>query len=172
MARGPTTTDIGSDAAAVQWGMSVDMSSLRDLREAFHASPDPTLDLLVGEHRAELVGPLWLRLPAPLFLAVRGMPFWAGKRFDPPVDGVLHGVNVLRVRGFSRDSLPVTAQIEDVEGRSDLVIRYPQDAQWPWPHVVDRLRPLDSSTLIGLTFGMPAMPDEGTPFLLHRVSGG
>jgi hypothetical protein len=98
--------------------------STTSLRQAFRAAPDPALERLVGEHRAEIVGPLWVRLPAPIFLAVRGMPFWAGKRFEPSVDGVLNGVNVLRVWGFTKDAIPITARLED----GDLVVRYPQDA--------------------------------------------
>lgn len=141
------------------------MSPLRELQQQFAAAPAATLDLLVGEHRAELVGPWFIRLPAPLFLAVRGMPFWGGKRFDPAIGDELRGVNVLRMRGRTRDSIPITARLED----GDLVVRYPADSQWPWPNVVDRLRPLDAATLIGLTFGLPLMPREGAPYLLHRI---
>lgn len=141
------------------------MMSLRLLWEEFESAGQPTLDRLVGEHRSELIGPLWLRVPAPAFLAVRGMPFWAGKRFEQPVDGIVSGVNVLRVRGFSKDSIPITGTLE---GR-DLVVRYPPDAKWPWPGVVDRLRVRDDKTLLGMTFGFPFMPPQGLPFLLHKV---
>ncbi len=141
------------------------MSSLSALWEEFDTAATPDLGRVPGEHRSEFVGPLWLRLPAPIFLAVRGMPFWAGKRFEPPVGGVAHGVNVLRVRGFTKDALPVTATLE---GR-DLVIRYPPSAAWPWPGVVDRLRARDERTLLGMTFGLPLMPPRGAPFLLHKV---
>lgn len=140
--------------------------SIAHWKRTFHDAPDATLDLLVGEHRSELVGPWFVRLPAPLFLAVRGMPFWGGKRFDAAQGDELRGVNVLRLRGHTRDSIPITARLED----GDLVVRYPADSQWPWPNVVDRLRPLDGSTLVGLTFGLPLMPPEGLPFLLHRIS--
>ncbi len=139
--------------------------SLAQLWEEFDQAPAPELARLVGEHRSELIGPLWLRVPAPLFLAARGMPFWAGKRFEPAVDGVLHGVNLLRVRGFEKDSLPITATSD---GR-DVVVRYPADAPWPWPGVVDRLRVRDERTLLGMTFGLPLMPARGAPFLLHAV---
>lgn len=143
--------------------------ALRALWDEFEAAGQPDLGRMAGEHRAELIGPLWLRLPAPGFLALRGMPFWAGKRFDPAVDGVAHGVNVLSVRGFTKDSIPITATLE---GR-DVVVRYPQDAAWPWPGVVDRLRVRDDVTLLGMTYGFPLMPPQGLPFLLHRgaISG-
>jgi hypothetical protein len=31
---------------------------------------------------------------------------------------------------------------------------------------------MDDTTLIGLTFGLPATPADGLPFLLHRLSAG
>ena len=72
---------------------------------------------------------------------------------------------MLEVRGFAKDSLAITA---DIEGR-DLVVRYPGDAVWPWPGVVDRLRQRDEETLLGMTFGLPLMPPKGAPFLLWRA---
>lgn len=142
--------------------MSIDMGSLTDLRQAFHDAPDATLDLLVGEHRAELVGPWYIRKSAPGFLAATGMADWCGKRFDPPVDGVLHGCNLARRNGELQDSIPLTATLEG----GDLVVHYPADARWPWRHVTDRLRPLNETTLIGLTYGLPLT--AALPFLLHR----
>ncbi len=141
--------------------------SLRDLWAEFEGCEAPALSDVPGRWRSQLVGPLWLRLPAPVFLAVRGMPFWAGKRFESPVGDVISGVNVLEVRGFHKDSLPLTAT---VEGR-DLVVRYSSDAPWPWPAVVDRLRVRDAQTLLGMTFGLPLMPPKGAPFLLRREGG-
>lgn len=139
--------------------------SLTQLWDEFDRCQTPSLEDVAGRWRAQFIGPLWLRLPAPMFLAVRGMPFWAGKRFEAPVDGVARGVNVLEVRGFAKDSLAITA---DIEGR-DLVVRYPGDAVWPWPGVVDRLRQRDEETLLGMTFGLPLMPPKGAPFLLRRA---
>ena len=136
---------------------------LQELWDEFEGCQAPALDTVAGQWRSQFIGPLWLRLPAPVFLAVRGMPFWAGKRFDEPVDGVAHGVNLLQVRGFRKDSLAITATNE---GR-DLVVRYPADAPWPWPGVVDRLRARDADTLLGMTFGLPLMPPKGAPFLLR-----
>ena len=138
---------------------------LQELWAEFDRCEPPSLESVAGRWRSEFIGPLWLRLPAPVFLAVRGMPFWAGKRFEAPVEGAAHGVNVLEVRGFRKDSFPVTATLE---GR-DLVVRYPADAPWPWPGVVDRLRQRDTNTLLGMTFGLPLMPPKGAPFLLRRA---
>ena len=116
----------------------------------------------MGEHRAELVGPWYIRKSAPGFLAATGMADWCGKRFDPPVDGVLHGCNLARRNGELQDSIPLTATLEG----GDLVVHYPADARWPWRHVTDRLRPLNETTLIGLTYGLPLT--AALPFLLHR----
>lgn len=141
--------------------------SLRELWNEFEGCGRPSLEAVAGRWRSEFIGPLWLRAPSPVFLALRGMPFWAGKRFEVPVGGVARGVNVLEVRGFTKDSLPITATVEG----PDLVVRYPTTAQWPWPGVVDRLRARDSETLLGMTFGLPLMPPKGAPFLLRREVG-
>lgn len=55
-----------------------------------------------------------------------------------------------------------------VDGRPALVISYPHDARWPHRLVKDELRPLDESTLLGLSFGLPLAPRGGAPFILHR----
>lgn len=138
---------------------------LNQLWDEFDLCQPPSLDSVAGLWRSAFIGPLWLRLPAPLFLAARGMPFWAGKRFEAPTGNVAHGVNVLELRGFHKDSLPITATVEG----ADLVVRYPSTAPWPWPGVVDRLRSRDPETLLGMTFGLPLMPPKGAPFLLRRV---
>ena len=59
-------------------------------------------------------------------------------------------------------AIPLTATLEG----GDLVVHYPTDARWPWRHVTDRLRPLNETTLIGLTYGLPLT--AALPFLLHR----
>lgn len=142
--------------------MSIDASSLTDLRRAFDAAGEATLDLLIGEHRAELVGPWYIRKSAPGFLAATGMPGWCGKRFGGPMAETLHGCNLARRGGVVQDSIPLTATLEGGE----LVVHYPADARWPWRNVTDRLRPLGAATLIGLTYGLPLTP--ALPFLLHR----
>ena len=60
---------------------TVDMGSTRALQEAFRSAPAPTVDDLVGSHRGEYVGALWLRTAGPVITRLGRMPGWYGKRF-------------------------------------------------------------------------------------------
>jgi hypothetical protein len=156
--------------------VTVDLGSLSALRAAFGTAPEPTLDDLVGEHAAEFVGPAWLRSVAPTGLRILGMPGWCGKRFDPDSgDGVLHGANRSRSGRSAAvvDSIPITARIAPsrLDGRSALVVAYPADARFPWPRVVDELRPFGSGALLGMTIWVQRLPLGVTPFLLRRIAG-
>lgn len=141
------------------------MSSLSSLWTEFDRCAPAGLDRLPGEHRAQVIGPLWLRLVSPVGLATIGMPFWAGKRFTAVQDGVVSGVNLLRWRGGLRESIPITATVDN----GDVTVRYPTDAAWPWPGITDVLRVRDARTLLGMTYGFPGMPAQGLPFLLQEV---
>jgi hypothetical protein len=154
--------------------VTVDRGSLSALGAAFRAAPEPTLADLVGEHAAEFIGPGWLRAVAPTGLRILGMPGWCGKRFEPDSgDGVLDGVNLLRSGERLIDSIPIKAAVglSRMDGRPVLAVTYPADARFPWPHVVDELRPLGSDVLLGMTIGIPRFRAVAIPFLLRRVVG-
>ena len=153
---------------------TVDIFSMAALRAAFHAAPEPALADLVGEHAAELVGPAWLRAVAPAGLRILGMPGWCGKRFEPDSgDGVLRGANRARPGRSAAvvDSIPITARIAPsrLDGRLALVVGYPPDARFPWPRVVDELRPFGADALLGMTVWIRGVPQGVTPFLLRRI---
>ncbi len=151
---------------------SVDLRSLAALREVFRASPEPVLDLLVGDHEATFVGPGWLRAAAGPSMVLGRMPGWCGKRFDADADGdgVIDGFNRVRTRGRATDSIPITARLSPsrLDGRQAIVVAYPDDAHFPWPRVRDEFRSLSEGVLLGMTFGIPLAPPGGTPFLLRR----
>lgn len=151
----------------------VDLGSVRALRAAFASAPDPVPEHLVGEHRGEYVGPLWVRAASPVMMRLGRMPAWYGKRFAL-AEGSAHrltGVNLLRSGDRIIDSIPMTAAIgpSRLDGRPALLISYPVDAPFPWPRVVDELRPFGETALIGVTFGIPGSLPGGTPFLLRRI---
>ncbi|HSO05098.1 MAG TPA: hypothetical protein VLQ92_11500 [Candidatus Limnocylindrales bacterium] len=153
---------------------TVDMRSTSALREAFGNAAEPTVEHLVGEHRGEYVGPLWLRTVGPVMMRLGRMPGWYGKRFTPAPDGtaaMLVGVNLLRSGEQVIDSIPMTAAVGPSrrDGRPALIIGYPVDAPFPWPRVTDELRPFGDGALIGVTFGIPGSLPGGTPFLLRRI---
>jgi hypothetical protein len=151
---------------------TVDMGSTRALQEAFRSAPDPAVEDLVGAHRGEYVGPLWLRTAGPVITRLGRMPGWYGKRFALADDGTtLVGVNLLRSGEQIVDSVPMKAAVgpSRLDGRPALIIGYPVDAPFPWPRVTDELRPFGDGALIGVTFGIPGSLPGGAPFLLRRI---
>jgi len=127
-------------------------SSLRVCAAAFRAAADPVLADLVGRHRAEMVGPFWMRRSAPLLLAATGMPGWMGKQFAAP---------------SSADARELVGH-NLVDDRSAIVLTYAPDAPFPWRNVVDEVRPVGDGRLLGLSYNIvPGVP-VGAPFLLHR----
>jgi hypothetical protein len=157
---------------------TVDLGSMSALRQAFLSAPDPTLADLVGTHEGEFIGPGWLRAAGPVMTRLGRMPGWCGKRFAPaeggPTEGGtadLVGVNLVRSGGQVSDSVPIKAAIgpSRLDGRPALIVVYPVDAPFPWPRVTDELRPFGDGVLLGMTFGIPASPPHGAPFLLRRT---
>lgn len=148
--------------------------SLPDLHAAFAEASEPTLDALIGAHDGAPAGPLWMRATGSLIMRFTGMPGWCGKEFQSPEPGaeVLRGHNRVRRHGRVEPSIPMTARVAPsrVDGRLAIVVSYPTDAQYPWRHVNDELRPIDDGTLLGLTWGIPGGPRGGAPFSLRRVS--
>jgi hypothetical protein len=148
-------------------------SSLGRVLQIFREAQEPTLGTLVGVHEGSFAGPAFVRLPAPLFMALTGMLGWCGKEFDPPRSdpALLSGRNLVRQRGAVRRSIPMQAKVAPsrVDGRLALVLSYPPDARWPWRRTTDELRPLDDQTLLGLGFvDAPLLRGLPLPFLLRR----
>lgn len=149
-----------------------DSRNLRSIQTAFRDAPAPQTSQLAGRHEATFLGPWHLRGTAPWFMAVTGMPGWWGKAFDEPdAHDRLAGTNVLRRKGVEREVVPMSAGLEPspVDGRTDLVVRYPESAPWPWRGVTDHFRPVGDGVLLGLSFGIPMTPADGAPFVLRRV---
>ncbi|MBA4283904.1 MAG: hypothetical protein C0434_00025 [Xanthomonadaceae bacterium] len=107
----------------------------------YPALPEPTA-LPVGDFEARLLGPAWFRHFARLGLAVGGLPRWHGKRFR--ADG--SGVNLLRP---ASDGAPQVERLAmqlrldrcRLDGRGVVRVGYDAAAVFPWPAVVDELRP-------------------------------
>ena len=169
--RGESAKTVSTTAADPK--LKVD-SSLGLLLQIFREAPEPALDTLVGVHEGSFAGPAFVRLPAPLFMVLTGMPGWFGKEFDPPGSdpAQLSGRNLVRRRGAVHPSIPMQAQVAPsrVDGRLALVLSYPSDARWPWRRTTDELRPLDDQTLLGVGFvDAPLIRGLPLPFLLRRL---
>lgn len=120
---------------------------------------------LHGRFEAELVGPRWFQGFSRFGLGLRGFKGWYGKQFD----GQGNGVNLMQRDGQLVEAIPMRIAIEksSIDGRESLIVRYPPETLWPWPHVIDELRDLDGKTLIGMSHlaSSAALP---LPFVLHR----
>ncbi|UYP19689.1 hypothetical protein OED52_03760 [Rhodococcus sp. Z13] len=141
--------------------------SLRGLRALFRSLPAAGAPPVPGAYRVTFVGPAALRIAAPRVIALGGMPNWYGKRFDP--DGT--AVNLLGEGAALREVLPmcVAAEASWLDGRPATVVSYGADGPVPWRWVRDEFRPLDASTLLGLTFAVaPASRVLASPFVLVR----
>lgn len=126
--------------------------------------PDPAA--LAGIYQAEFVGPAWLRKTAPLSLALGGLSGWWGKAFD----GQGHGDNILRRRGSFLRVLPMVVHSAPsrLDGKEGITISYPAGSSFPWPWIVDEVRRLDPTTLLGMTLvTLDWAPKVAFPFLLH-----
>ena len=147
--------------------------SLREVHAEYRAAGEPSLNLLVGTHRASRLGPFWMRRPATLFLAATGMPGWWGKEFrspESPEATTLPGHNRREADGRVVPSLAMTGRLgaSRVDGRRALVLTYEHDAPWPWRGVTDELRPLEDGVLLGLSFDIITGVPIAVPFLLER----
>lgn len=153
--------------------MAPPLVSPAQVRGRFAGAAEPSLDDLVGRHRAELVGPAWWRgRLAGRALALTGMPGWWGKRFRRVAEDPtrLDGENLLARGDRLEPSFPMQARIAPsrLDGRPALVVRYPRPAPWTWRMVTDELRPGGDGVLAGLMFTAVGVPPGGLPFLLHR----
>ncbi|MGV9668119.1 hypothetical protein ACWDUL_22475 [Nocardia niigatensis] len=144
--------------------------SSRELRALFRTAACPSLSEVSGRLEAELAGPALVRAVAPIAFRLTGLADWWGKDLRPVPGGQeLAGHNLAGPRG-ERTTLPLSATVgpSRLDGAPAMVLSYPPDAPFPWRRVVDELRILPDGTVLGLTFGLPLTPRDGSPFLLRR----
>lgn len=155
---------------AVNRHVPINDIALGAFRAAFAALTAPDLESLVGDYRAEFVGPTWLRRFAPPGLAITPLAGWLGKSFD----GQGNGINLVRRRGVVQRVLPMRAQWlpSRVDGRPGVTLTYAPGSPFPFAYVVDELRAIEADTLLGLSFAAaPWLARLPMPFLLRRQAG-
>lgn len=150
--------------------MSADALSnapLSRIRQVFEVlEPVPT-HMRAGTFRASFIGPGWLRATAGPSIALSGMPGWWGKRF---LDAET-ATNVLNAAGGRIEKLQMRCGqvVSLVDGRESVALQYDKDAVVPWRWIIDELRVLDDSTLLGMTvINLPLLRGLAFPFLLRR----
>jgi hypothetical protein len=146
--------------------MDYNSLSLKQFRNLFISLPVPETGSLGGVYRANFVGPGWLRACAGPTLALTGLGGWWGKEFSP--DG--NAVNILlRTGKFSRRfSMQLVSAKSFMDGSDGLALHYPAGNPFPWPHVVDELRRIDETTLLGMTIAnVSGLRGLAFPFILQ-----
>lgn len=140
--------------------------SRRRIARRFATLPPTDLERLAGTWRARFVGPRWVRALAGPAIAAAGMRGWAGKR----VEGPDRAVNLVRRGASLVDDRPLAVRRGPslVDGRTAQVLIYPETGL-PWRCVVDELRAVDPSTVLGMTaIDLPLLRRAVFPFLLER----
>jgi len=146
---------------------------LRAFKAFFGSLSSPTLESIMGVYWSEFTGPGWLRSIAPPGLGLLGLGGWRGKEFA----GDSTGINLVMRKGGLQKILPVrmfeSGSLAD--GKPCLAIHYSEGCPFPWPYVIDELRLLDETCLLGLTMiNIGILRKLALPFLLHsgEVSDG
>lgn len=143
--------------------------SLKQFRDMFGSLSIPIPHEIFGKYRAEFVGPAWLRRSAAPALAITGLGGWWGKEFFN--DGT--AINIIFHAGnFStRFGMKFVQARSFIDGRGGLALHYQKGNPFPWMHVVDEIRRVDETILLGMTIANVAgLRGMAFPFILQKDS--
>lgn len=146
-----------------------DIRSLKAFQSLFSLLNAPDPEWLNGRFRAEFVGPKSLQAIAPRLLPLGGLPGWCGKAFV----GDKQAVNLLSNGSQVVEAVPMLPAFapSQIDQRQALVLRYDQRAPLACRKLVDELRVLDETSLLGLTMvDLPLLRKLVMPFVLKRWS--
>ena len=138
---------------------------LSSFKPLFTTLAPPALASLQGVYRGQFTGPLWLRLTAAPSLVLAGLGGWWGKTFP----GDATGLNLVLRHGRLQPCFPIRLALLPslVDGKPCLAVHYTAECPFPWPHVIDELRCLDDTCLLGLTIiNLGFLRRLAFPFLL------
>jgi hypothetical protein len=140
---------------------------LRRFRDLFASLIVPEADSIRGKYQAAFVGPAWLRTSAAPALALSGLGGWWGKEFHE--DGTAINI-VLRAGKFStRFPMKFVSAMSFIDGRDGLALHYQPGNPFPWMYVVDEIRRMDESTLLGMTIAnVRGLRGMAFPFILQK----
>jgi len=146
--------------------MDYNSLSLKQFRNLFASLPVPETGSIRGIYRAAFVGPAWLRASAIPALTLTGLGGWWGKEFI--ADGAAINI-LLRAGKFStRFPMKLVAAKSFIDGRDSLALHYPAGNPFPWTHVVDELRRINETTLLGMTIAnVSGLRGLAFPFILQ-----
>jgi hypothetical protein len=141
--------------------------SLGALYRQFRSLPSATGLDRQGFYRGYFVGPWWMRVQAPAFVFLTGLPGWLGKKFlnpDLAANVVMRGGQI--AEGPRMRWVELTSTFDR---RPGVGLRYESEAPMPWRWITDELRQVDPNTFLGMSVVDAAgLRRLGIPFLLVR----
>jgi hypothetical protein len=128
---------------------SLNHISLGEIRRLFSQLDPPEHSSLRGIFRGHFVGPAWFRKLGGPLLTVTGLGGWWGKDFDPQGKAV----NLVLRNGAYKRIFPmyIVQQESCLDRKPGLALRYQADNPFPWPMILDELRRVDASLVLGMT---------------------
>ena len=143
--------------------------SIKSFRELFTSLVVPDASSLRGNYRASFVGPVWLRTSANPALAITGLGGWWGKEFHE--DSTAINI-VLRAGKFStRFPMKFVKSESLIDHKYGLALHYQQGNPFPWMYVVDELRRIDDTTVLGMTIpNVSGLRGLAFPFILQKYN--
>lgn len=140
--------------------------SLSSIRRLFLTLDPPEPAALQGLYRGLFVGPGWLRASWGPLLAMTGLGGWWGKYFDS--NGAIN--LVIRNREYRRIfPMNFVQQPSYLDGHLGWSLHYRKDNPFPWPIIVDELRRIDATTLLGMSLvDLGVLRRQAFPFILHQ----
>ena len=142
--------------------------SLKQFKDLFISLSIPNPNNIRGKYRASFVGPTWLRTSAAPALSISGLGGWWGKEFFD--DGT--AINIIFHAGnfstrFKMKFVNARSFIDDKDG---LALHYQKGNPFPWMYVVDEIRRVDESTLLGMTIAnVNGLRGMAFPFILQKT---
>ena len=140
--------------------------TLKKFRNLFISLPVPEATSIRGVYRASFVGPSWLRSSAGPALVISGLGGWWGKEFH--TDGTAINI-VLRAGNIStRFPMKLVNTKSFIDGKDGLALHYQAGNPFPWMYIVDELRRIDDTTLLGMTLAnLKGLRQLAFPFILQ-----
>jgi hypothetical protein len=147
--------------------MNYNSLSIKDFRNLFQTLLVPEASSIRGTYQASFVGPAWLRASAGPALAISGLDGWWGKEFHD--DGTAINI-VLRAGKYStRFPMKFTQARSFIDHKGGLALHYQQGNPFPWMYVVDELRRIDDTTILGMTIAnVNGLRGLAFPFILQK----
>ncbi len=140
---------------------------LRRFHSLFASLEVPETDTLAGKYRGVFVGPAWVRALAGPALGITGLGGWWGK----DIAGNGKAINIVFRKGKFSTRFPMEFVREKslIDGRNGTTLHYQKGNPFPWMFIVDEMRCLDGSTLLGMTRpNIPGLRWFALPFVLEK----